>query len=53
VLQDVLDPVQLGIAFRVGGLLPGLDALEGDAAAQQQAAGLRIDQWVNGWPSLV
>jgi hypothetical protein len=38
VLDDVLDPVQLGIARGVGGLLPGLGALEGDAVAGEQAA---------------
>jgi len=36
--QHLLDAVELGVAFGVGGLLPGFGALEGDAAAQQQAA---------------
>jgi hypothetical protein len=33
----MLDAVELGLAFRVGRFLPGLGALEGDAAARQQA----------------
>jgi len=32
---DVLDPVQLGILVRVGGLLPGPGPLEADAARIQ------------------
>ena len=39
VVQHVLDPVELGVAVGVGGLLPRLGALEGDAAAG--AAGCR------------
>lgn len=37
-VQDVLDAVEFGVAARVGGLLPGLGALEGDTAAGEQAA---------------
>jgi hypothetical protein len=37
VLQYVLDPVELGVALGVGGFLPGLGALEGDAAAGEEA----------------
>nr|WP_157741417.1 hypothetical protein [Jiangella sp. DSM 45060] len=37
VLQDVLDAVELGIPFGVGGLLPGLRALKRDPAAGEQA----------------
>ncbi|KUL44640.1 hypothetical protein ADL28_39640 [Streptomyces violaceusniger] len=36
-VQDVLDAVELGVALGVRGLLPGLGALEGDAAASEQA----------------
>jgi hypothetical protein len=32
-MEHVLDAVQLGVEVRVGGLLPGLGALEGDSAA--------------------
>ncbi len=38
VFQQVLDAVELGVVVRVGGLLPGAGALEGDAAPGQQAA---------------
>ena len=31
----VLDPVQLGVPVRIGGLLPGPGPLEGDAAGMQ------------------
>ena len=34
----MLDPVQLGVPVRVGGLLPGPGALEGDAAFVQDLA---------------
>ncbi|BBC29443.1 hypothetical protein SGFS_007370 [Streptomyces graminofaciens] len=37
-VEDFLDPVQLRLAFGVRGFLPGLGALEGDAAAGEQAA---------------
>ncbi|MEU6775134.1 hypothetical protein [Streptomyces sp. NPDC046759] len=37
-LQDVLDAVELGVAIGVGGRLPDFGALEGDAAAGEQAA---------------
>ncbi|MBB4789748.1 hypothetical protein BJY54_000360 [Streptomyces nodosus] len=44
VLQDVLDPVELGVAVGVGGLLPRLGALEGDpTAGQQHPQGLTAD----------
>jgi hypothetical protein len=33
VLQHVLDAVELGLAFGIGRLFPGLRALEGDPAA--------------------
>ena len=36
-LQHVLDAVELGVSLGVGRLLPGLGALEGDAAAGEQA----------------
>ncbi|GAA1625879.1 hypothetical protein GCM10009679_33670 [Saccharothrix algeriensis] len=36
-VQDLLDPVELRVAVGVRGLLPGLGALEGDAAAGEQA----------------
>jgi hypothetical protein len=43
-VQDVLDPVESGVVVGVGGLLPGLGALEGDAASGEQAAqGLAAD----------
>nr|CAB45029.1 hypothetical protein [Amycolatopsis orientalis] len=35
-LDHLLDPVELGVPVRVGGFLPGLGALEGDAAASEQ-----------------
>jgi hypothetical protein len=38
VLQHLLDAVELGVTLEVGRLLPGLGALEGDAAAQEQAS---------------
>jgi hypothetical protein len=37
-VQDLLDPVQLRLAVRVGRFFPRLGALEGDAAAGEQAA---------------
>jgi hypothetical protein len=37
-VNDFLDPVQLRLAVRVRGFLPCLCALEGDAAASEQAA---------------
>jgi hypothetical protein len=37
-VNDLLDPVQLRLAVRVGGFLPCLGALEGDTAAGEQAA---------------
>src|SRR5699024_8050105 len=41
---DVLDPLQLGVAVGVGGLLPGLGVLEGDVVAGQQGTqGLAAD----------
>jgi hypothetical protein len=44
VLQDVLDAVEFGVVLGVGGLLPRLGALEGDAASGEQAAqGLAAD----------
>jgi hypothetical protein len=36
-VQDFLDTVELGVALGVRGLLPRLGALEGDAAAGEQA----------------
>lgn len=36
-VQDVLDPVELGVAVGVRRLLPCLRALEGDAAPGEQA----------------
>lgn len=36
--QRVLDPVQLGVEVRVGGLLPRLGPLESDPATGQQGA---------------
>jgi hypothetical protein len=36
-LQHVLDAVELGVSLGAGRLLPGLGALEGDAAAGEQA----------------
>lgn len=36
-VQDLLDPVQLHVAARIWGFLPGLCALEGDAAAGEQS----------------
>ena len=40
----MLDPVEPGVVPGVGGLLPGLGALEGDAAPGEQAAqGLAAD----------
>lgn len=36
-VKDLLDPVQLRLTVGVGGFLPGLGALEGDAAAGEQA----------------
>jgi hypothetical protein len=36
-LQHLLDPVRLGVALRVGRLLPRLGPLERDAAAGEQA----------------
>lgn len=35
--QHLLDVLQLGVTLRVGRLLPGLGALERDAAAGEQA----------------
>jgi len=35
--QHLLDAVQLGVTLGVGRLLPGFGALEGDAAAGEQA----------------
>jgi hypothetical protein len=35
-VQYLLDPVELGVAFGVGRFLPGLGALESDAAAREQ-----------------
>jgi len=35
VAGHILDPVQLGVPVRVGGLLPGPGALEGDTAGVQ------------------
>lgn len=44
VLQEVLDPVEPGVALGIGGLLPGLGPLEGHAAAGEQAPqGLAAD----------
>jgi hypothetical protein len=37
-VKDLLDPVQLHLAVRAGGFLPGPGALEGDTAAGEQAA---------------
>ncbi|SNS03985.1 hypothetical protein SAMN05216276_100323 [Streptosporangium subroseum] len=37
-VQDLLDPIQLGVAIRIWRLLLGLGALKGDAAAGEQAA---------------
>lgn len=37
-LQDVLDAVEFGVALGVGGFLPGLGAVEGDASLGEQAA---------------
>ncbi|KUL40111.1 hypothetical protein ADL12_14170 [Streptomyces regalis] len=36
-VQNLLDAVELGVALGVRRLLPGLGALEGDAAAGEQA----------------
>ena len=37
-VQHLLDPVQFGVTLGVRGFLPRLGALEGDAAAGEQAA---------------